>query len=58
VLDEPSSALDELSESRLVEGLRLLSATTTLTLIVVTHREAVARAADSILALEPAAMVA
>jgi ATP-binding cassette subfamily C protein CydD len=58
VLDEPSSALDELSESRLVEGLRLLSETTTLTLIVVTHREAVARAADSILSLEPAAMVA
>ncbi|SMQ63610.1 thiol reductant ABC exporter subunit CydD [Agreia sp. VKM Ac-1783] len=58
VLDEPSSALDELSESRLVDGLRLLSATTTLTLIVVTHREAVARAADSILSLEPAAMAA
>ncbi|KQR24637.1 ABC transporter ATP-binding protein [Agreia sp. Leaf335] len=58
VLDEPSSALDELSEARLVEGLRALRESTTLTLVVVTHREAVARAADSILALEPAAMVA
>ena len=58
VLDEPSSALDELSESRLVEGLRALRESTTLTLVVVTHREAVARAADSILALEPAAMAA
>jgi len=58
VLDEPSSALDELSESRLVEGLRALRESTTLTLIVVTHREAVARAADSILSLEPAAMAA
>ena len=58
VLDEPSSALDELSEARLVEGLRALRESTTLTLVVVTHREAVARAADSILALEPAAMAA
>ncbi|WP_323743482.1 thiol reductant ABC exporter subunit CydD [Agreia pratensis] len=58
VLDEPSSALDELSESRLIDGLRRLSESRTLTLIVVTHREAVARAADGILSLEPAAMAA
>lgn len=58
VLDEPSSALDELSESRLVDGLRTLTESATITLIVVTHREALARAADSILSLEPAAMAA
>ncbi|KJC63430.1 thiol reductant ABC exporter subunit CydD [Agreia bicolorata] len=58
VLDEPSSALDELSEARLVDGLRTLTESATITLIVVTHREALARAADSILSLEPAAMAA
>jgi ATP-binding cassette subfamily C protein CydD len=58
VLDEPSSALDELSESRLVDGLRTVAETAKVTLIVVTHREAIARAADSILSLEPSAMAA
>jgi len=58
VLDEPSSALDEPTEARLVRGLTGLVESTGLALIVVTHREAVARAADGILALEPAAVVA
>jgi ATP-binding cassette subfamily C protein CydD len=58
VLDEPSSALDEHTEARLVQGLRGLIGGTGIAVIVVTHREAVARAADSILSLEPAAMVA
>jgi ATP-binding cassette subfamily C protein CydD len=58
VLDEPSSALDEETEARLVQGLRALIGDTGITIIVVTHREAVARAADGILSLEPAAMAA
>ena len=58
VLDEPSSALDEQTEARLVRGLAGLVESTGIALIVVTHREAIARAADSILALEPAAVVA
>ncbi|MDN4640136.1 thiol reductant ABC exporter subunit CydD [Agreia sp. PsM10] len=58
VLDEPSSALDDQTEARLVRGLEGLVESTGLALIVVTHREAIARAADGILALEPATMVA
>ncbi|KQO05372.1 ABC transporter ATP-binding protein [Agreia sp. Leaf244] len=58
VLDEPSSALDEQTEARLVQGLAALVESTGLALVVVTHREAIARAADGILALEPAAVVA
>ena len=58
VLDEPSSALDEQTEARLVRGLAGLVESTGLALVVVTHREAIARAADGILALEPAAVVA
>lgn len=58
VLDEPSSALDEQSEARLVDGLRGLGQTTGIAIIVVTHREAIARAADGILALEAAAVAA
>jgi ATP-binding cassette subfamily C protein CydD len=58
VLDEPSSALDEATEARLVAGLRGLIESTGLAMVVVTHREAIARAADGILSLEPAAMVA
>jgi ATP-binding cassette subfamily C protein CydD len=58
VLDEPSSALDEATEARLVRGLRGLIESTGLAVVVVTHREAIARAADGILSLEPAATVA
>jgi ATP-binding cassette subfamily C protein CydD len=58
VLDEPSSALDDQTEARLVRGLEGLVESTGLALIVVTHREAIARAADGILALEPATLVA
>ncbi|KQP54751.1 thiol reductant ABC exporter subunit CydD [Agreia sp. Leaf283] len=58
VLDEPSSALDDQTEARLVRGLAGLVENTGLALVVVTHREAIARAADGILALEPAAVVA
>jgi ATP-binding cassette subfamily C protein CydD len=58
VLDEPSSALDEETEVRLVEGLRGLIDSTGVAIIVVTHREAIARAADGILVLEPAAVTA
>jgi len=58
VLDEPSSALDDQTEARLVRGLERLVESTGLALIVVTHRDAIARAADGILALEPAAVIA
>jgi ATP-binding cassette subfamily C protein CydD len=58
VLDEPSSALDELTEARLVQGLRGLIGSTGMAIVVVTHREAIARAADGILVLESAAVAA
>lgn len=57
-LDEPSSALDDETEARLVEGLRGLVESTGIAILIVTHREAVARAADGILSLEPAALAA
>jgi ATP-binding cassette subfamily C protein CydD len=58
VLDEPSSALDEETEAQLVQGLRALIDGTGIAIIVVTHREAIARAADDILVLEPAVVAA
>jgi ATP-binding cassette subfamily C protein CydD len=58
VLDEPTSALDEATEARLLGGIRTLIADSGITVVVVTHREAVARAADGILSLEPAALAA
>ncbi|MCI4658579.1 thiol reductant ABC exporter subunit CydD [Cryobacterium zhongshanensis] len=54
VLDEPSSALDEDAEGRLIAGLRELSAGGTI-VIVVSHRPAVVAAADLVLSVVPVA---
>jgi len=50
VLDEPTAALDALSEARLVDTLRALSARRTT--FVIAHRLSTARAADQILVLD------
>jgi len=54
VLDEPSSALDEDAESRLIGGLREVAAAGTI-VIVVSHRPAVVAAADLLLSVVPVA---
>ena len=54
VLDEPSSALDEVAEGRLIAGLRELAAAGTI-VIVVSHRPAVVEAADLVLSVVPVA---
>ncbi|WBM80169.1 thiol reductant ABC exporter subunit CydD [Cryobacterium breve] len=54
VLDEPSSALDEAAEGRLIAGLRELAAAGTI-VIVVSHRPAVVEAADLVLSVVPVA---
>ncbi|MFF1632963.1 thiol reductant ABC exporter subunit CydD [Leifsonia sp. NPDC058248] len=51
VLDEPTSALDDATESRLIELLRGVTAEGR-TVLVVSHREAVVAAADTVLTLE------
>jgi ATP-binding cassette subfamily C protein CydD len=56
VLDEPSSALDEAAESRLIAGLRQLTMVGTI-VIVVSHRPAVVTAADVVLSVTPAPVV-
>jgi len=45
LVDEPSSALDRVTEARVVEGLRRIAATG-VAVVVVTHRRAVSDAAD------------
>lgn len=57
LLDEPSSALDADTESRLIAGLTDLVSTTGIVLIVVTHRDALRGAADATLVIEPAVAV-
>jgi ATP-binding cassette subfamily C protein CydD len=47
LVDEPSSALDRVTEARVVEGLRRVAATG-VAVVVVTHRRAVSDAADVI----------
>ncbi|MDY7556644.1 hypothetical protein [Cryobacterium sp. 10C3] len=56
VLDEPSSALDEAAEGRLIAGLRELAAAGTI-VIVVSHRPAVVAAADLVLQVVPVSEV-
>jgi ATP-binding cassette subfamily C protein CydD len=56
VLDEPSSALDEAAEGRLIAGLRELASAGTI-VIVVSHRPAVVEAADLVLSVVPVAAV-
>lgn len=55
ILDEPSSALDAESESRLLNGLREL-ADAGCAVVIVSHRDAVIRAADGVVALAPVAV--
>ena len=45
LVDEPSSALDRVTEARVVEGLRRIAASG-VAVVVVTHRRAVSDAAD------------
>jgi ABC-type multidrug transport system fused ATPase/permease subunit len=55
ILDEPSSALDEITERRLVDGYRgVMRGRTT---IVITHRRDVARRADRVIAIEDGRVV-
>ncbi len=57
LVDEPTSALDADSEAMLVTGLRAIAATG-VAVLVVTHRPAVAEAADVALTLTPSGLVA
>ena len=50
LVDEPSSALDRVTEARVVEGLRRIAATG-VAVVVVTHRRAVSDAADVVVAI-------
>ncbi|WP_285116895.1 thiol reductant ABC exporter subunit CydD [Leifsonia sp. fls2-241-R2A-40a] len=52
ILDEPTSALDAATEGRLMEGLRRAAAEGA-AVLVVSHRDAVTAAADTVLTLEP-----
>ncbi|PPF66360.1 thiol reductant ABC exporter subunit CydD [Rathayibacter tritici] len=56
-LDEPTAALDEKSEQALLAGLRTLAARGTI-VVVASHRPATIAAADTVIALEPAEVVA
>lgn len=50
ILDEPTAALDAMTEQRIAEGLR--EALPTATIIVITHKPALARHADMVVTIE------
>ncbi|QHC70612.1 thiol reductant ABC exporter subunit CydD [Rathayibacter sp. VKM Ac-2801] len=56
-LDEPTAALDEESERALLAGLRTLAESGTI-VVVASHRPATVAAADTVIALAPAGVVA
>jgi ABC-type multidrug transport system fused ATPase/permease subunit len=57
ILDEPTSALDSLTESALMDGLLPATKARGRTVLLITHRLAVARAADTILVLQDGRIV-